>query len=141
MFFPLVTWHPLLKNRGTVHLRVTLYFCGPHWHSRGNMSLQTLHMLQSFCRNLLVKVIKNVDLVKLKLKNINKPDLTQVLKRSFTLVSPFDHNHISYSQAGLLQIFRWRKCCWTQNKHQKTYLSGPERNKEGKRNLIKPIAP
>lgn len=143
MFFSLVTQHPLLKNRGSIHLRVTLYFCVPHWHSRGKgrVSSQTLHTLQSFCRKLLVKVIKNVNLVKLKLKNINKPNLTQLLRRSFTLVSPFDHYHISYSQAGLLGVFRWRKCCWAQSKHQKTYLSCPERKKEGKSKLTEPIPP
>lgn len=53
--------------------------------------------------------------MKLKPKNINKPDLTELLKRSFTLVSPFDHYHISYTQSGLQGIFRWRKC--SQNKH------------------------
>lgn len=115
MFFPLMTQHPVLKNRGTVHLRVTLYFCGPHWHSRGKGSISSwiLHTLQSFCRMHLVKVVKNVNLVKLKLKNINKPDLTQVLEKSFTLGSSLDQYHINYSWAGLRGILRWIKCCWT----------------------------
>lgn len=45
----------------------------------------------------------------MKLKSINKPDLTQLLKRSFTLVSPFDNYHISYAQADLLGVLRWRR--------------------------------
>lgn len=71
--------------------------------------------------------------MKLKPKNINKPDLTQLLKRSFTLVSPFDHYHINYSQSGLLGISRWRKCCCSQNKHLENLLElsrKKERRKE-----------